>query len=316
MKISLLVCTLNEQKSIQERLINLCAMYVPENISFSIHVLDNGSTDETCALAKKFSDQHGAQIHVHVLGAIGKCAALFWAFEHFNSDYYLLTDANTIFCRDVLKIFASSFAEHPNSGVFIGNTRSVTSSENGANFLSQMNVKLPSRMRLEERYGIFTGANGACYGVSCNAVKGIWKFPAVRNDDFIISVYAVSRSSACYMTDAKAYEVENLSYWQLFFQKYRDALGHYQAIRWIQRSCGHTTKGQWAVFFRLIYWLFPGVVVAISVIQFGPIAIGFIILLSQFISTIRRSTLRLLALYIGFVVGLIRPPPVSWITNR
>lgn len=316
MKINLLVCTLNEAANIHARLKNLRALQVPLGVDFSIHVLDNGSTDETCVLAKAASYTLGYPIFLHMLGPVGKCAALFWAFEHLHADYYLLTDANTVFEHDVLRVLCQSILEHPRCGVFVGNTRSVCREVQGAEFVAQGNAALPYRMRLEQRLGIFTGANGGCYAVAHHVIDGIWTAPSIRNDDFAISVYAASRGSVCYMSDARAYEVEDLSLTQAFHQKYRDALGHHQAIRWLLDYCGDTAVRRKAVVFRLCYWSLPLLLSFLACLALGLLATGVAALLLQVFPRLRRVTIRTIALYFGYFSGYLNPPPVRWSTAR
>ena len=316
MKIHLLVCTLNEATNIQARLNNLRAMQLPVGVNFSIHVLDNGSGDETCVLAKAASSTPGYPIFLHVLGPIGKCAALFWAFEHLKADYYLLTDANTVFERDVLRVLCQAILEHPLCGVFVGNTRSVRNKVQGAEFAVRGNAALPSRMRLEQRLKVFTGAHGGCYAVARHVINGIWTAPSIRNDDFAISVYAATRGSVCYLSDARAYEVEDLTLTQVFHQKYRDALGHHQAVRWLLDYCGDTAVSRKAVIFRLCYWSFPLLLAFLAVLALGPLASAIAALLLQMIPRVRRVTIRTIALYLGYFFGYLNPPSARWTTSR
>jgi cellulose synthase/poly-beta-1,6-N-acetylglucosamine synthase-like glycosyltransferase len=316
MKIQLLVCTLNEAANIQARLRNLRAMQVPEGFDFSIHVLDNGSKDQTCVLSKAVSTEPGSKIFIHELEPIGKCAALFWGFEHLKADYYLLTDANTVFERNILSVLCQSILEHPLCGVFVGNTRSVHSEKEGEEFLARGNASLPSRMRLEQQLRIFTGANGGCYAVASHAIDGIWTTPSIRNDDFAISVYAATRGTVCYLREVKAYEVENLNLIQAFQQKYRDALGHHQAVHWLLDHCGDKAVGRKAVFLRLCYWCFPLMLALLVLITLGPFVSAISALLLQLIPRMHRATIRTIALYLGFFFGYRNPPSVRWETTR
>jgi len=316
MKISVLVCTLNEAVNIQARLKNLRALQVPQGVDFSIHVLDNGSSDETCMLAKAASASLGYPIFLHVLGPIGKCAALFWAFEHLQADYYLLTDANTVFEHNVLRVLCHSILQHPCCGVFVGNTRSVGSDAQGAEFVASGNAVLPPRMRLEQRIRVFTGANGGCYAVARSAIEGIWTAPSIRNDDFAISVFAATRGTVCYLSHARAYEVEDLTHIQAFRQKYRDALGHHQAIRWLSDYGGNNSVRRKAVFFRLCYWSLPLLFALLACLTLGPLASAISVLILQAIPRIRRVTIRTFALYFGFFFGYLNPPSVRWSTSR
>lgn len=316
MKIHLLVCTLNEAENIQARLKNLRDLQVPVGVDFSIHVLDNGSSDQTCLLVKEASSKSGYPIFLHVLGPIGKCAALFWAFEHLKADYYLLTDANTIFKNDVLGVLHQSILKNPSCGVFVGNTRSVRSVTEGAEFVARGNSALPFRMRLEQRLGVFTGANGGCYAIALHVIDGIWMAPAIRNDDFAISVYAAARGPVCYVSCAKAYEVEDLTLIQTFHQKYRDALGHHQAVRWLLDYCDDAAVRRKAVVFRLCYWSFPLFLALLSCLAVGPSTTAISALLLQVIPRVRRITIRTIALYLGYFFGYLNPPSVRWSTAR
>ncbi len=316
MKILVLVCTLNEAVNIQARLKNLCALEVPQGVDYSIHVLDNGSSDETCMLAKAASVTLEYPIFLHVLGPIGKCAALFWAFEHLHADYYLLTDANTVFEHNVLRVLWQSILQHPRSCVFVGNTRSVRSDAHGVEFVVRENAVLPSRMRLEQRLRVFTGANGGCYAVAHRAIDGIWTAPSIRNDDFAISVYAAARGTVCYMSHARAYEVEDLTLIQTFRQKYRDALGHHQAIRWLSGYCANTSMRRKAIFFRLCYWSLPLFFVLFACLTLGPLSSVTSALIMQVIPRMRRVTIRTVALYVGYFFGYLNPPSVRWSTSR
>jgi cellulose synthase/poly-beta-1,6-N-acetylglucosamine synthase-like glycosyltransferase len=316
MKIQLLVCTLNEAANIQARVKNLRAMQLPEGFDFSIHVLDNGSSDETCVLSKAASSKPGYPIFIHQLGPIGKCAALFWAFEHLKADYYLMTDANTVFAHDILRLLCQSILENPRGGVFVGNTRSVRSEIQGEEFLAQENTALPSRMRLEQRLRVFTGANGGCYAVARHVIEGISKAPSIRNDDFAITVYAATRGSVCYLSEAKAYEVENLTLTKTFNQKYRDALGHHQAVLWLLDYCGDKSASRKAVVFRLFYWCFPLMLALLACLALGPLVSAISALLLQIIPQVRRVSIRIIALYLGYFFGYLNPPSVRWETAR
>ena len=316
MNISVLVCTLNEAVNIEARLKNLRALHVPVDVDISIHVLDNGSSDETCVLAKAIGSTPGSPIFLHVLGPIGKCAALFWAFEHLHAEYYLLTDANTVFERNVLTVLFQAIKVHPSCGVFVGNTRSVHSEVQGVEFVERKKASLPTRMRMEQRLRVFTGANGACFAVGRHVIDGIWSAPPIRNDDFAITVYAASHGSVCYLSEARAYEVEDLTLTQAFHQKYRDALGHHQAIRWLLDYCGDTAVGRKAVVFRLCYWSFPLLLALFAFLAFGLLVSGVIILILQVFPRLRQVTVRIIALYFGCFFGYLNPPPVRWTTER
>lgn len=314
MKIAVLVCTLNEEQNIHSRLANLNALSVPEGVELEINVLDNGSIDRTCDIAAAMASESVYPVRIHEFGPIGKCGALFRAFSLLSADYYVLTDANTIFAPTVISSVSSAIQSHPESGVFVGNFRSVKTAENGATFFSGAQ-KMPLRMRMEHTLGVFTGANGGCYCVRADLVSKLGTVCPVRNDDFFISVCAASFSSARSLPNMRAFEVEDLTASQAYQQKFRDALGHYQAIKAI---LAHARNGHaWlAVLLRLFYWLVPLLVLMGLVGVCGPViaAVGSVFLFLM--PKTRRTVVRTIALYAGFVTGVVRPPTVAWETRR
>lgn len=313
MKISILVCTLNEESNIERRILNLLELRIPRHVILDIHVLDNGSTDNTYKIAEKFTNLSGVRVCAHKLGGIGKCSALFWAYENLSSDYYIMTDANTVFNSSGIIEIIGSIRKNKKSTLHIGNFRSVTSAEAGEFFFAQMQG-MSSRHGIEGYMNFTSGANGACYCIKSEAIDGIWKYPAVRNDDFVISVYAANSGSVSSVPNAKAYEVENLTAREAFHQKYRDALGHYQAVIWLLRY-SLDFKVLISVLFRLFYWSIPGGVALLLFFLLGWPSL-LLLLAFVFIGRVRTLLIRTAALYAGFLVGIIKPPSSSWRTKR
>jgi glycosyltransferase involved in cell wall biosynthesis len=298
--------------NISSRISNLKSLILPNFAQFDIHVLDNGSTDKTCA--KVLSFQGNENIFLHQLDPVGKCGALFWAFENIPSDYYLLTDANTIFeARAIINLFMG-IESNPNKGVYVGNFRSVRSKEQ-ADLFFLAPEKMSTRIKLENILGIFTGANGGCYCVSKKSIQNIWHTQAVRNDDFVISTYCASKQGVVIMDNVKACEIENLTYPEIFLQKYRDALGHYQAMRWILSNIDCTFTKVSVLLFRLFLWFSP-LFTLLYLLLFYPYLLLILISTFTLSSKVRRVGVRLFSLYAGFFIGIIKAPKPSWIPIR
>lgn len=315
MKIAVIVCTLNEELNIRDRLKNFLDLQLPTGLSVTFHVIDNGSIDGTQAIVREFYIAYSEQIILHIVGPVGKCAALFWGFDNLCADYFILSDANTVFKQDVIFHFYNAIENNPNAGLFVGNIRSVSSSNDGLVFF-QSKSKMQQRVLIEEALGAFSGANGGCYCVSKAAIEGITKFHPVRNDDFVISIYAGTRSCVRWVPSAQAYEIDRLSIRDVFWQKYRDALGHYQAIQWITRYVRPSTKAWTSVLMRLTYWLSPLVLMMLAY-SLLSLDIFFALLSITFIPDQSRNIwIRLFALYLGFIKGVLAPPTVSWATRR
>lgn len=314
LKISILVCTLNEEKNIRNRLLNLKNLKLPNKLLLDIHVLDNNSKDMTLDIAGDISKKDPDQISIHNLGAIGKCGSLFWAFKNLKADYFLLTDANTLFSVNILEELLGQIYKLPEASVFVGNFRTFSKYSDGLKFIGFVQ-KMAGRLRLEKVLKVFTGANGGCYCVKSSALESIWNCKALRNDDFAISMYAYTNGSVVYLPNAKAYEIEDLGLLDLFHQKYRDALGHPQAIYWIIKN-SFSVKSLVAVFFRMLYWVAPGLLFLYLLIFFGLYFIApltFAIIINTYL---RKTIIKVIALYFGFIIGCLAAPPVSWIPIR
>jgi glycosyltransferase involved in cell wall biosynthesis len=312
LKVSVLICTLNEELNIFDRISNLKSLILPNFVQFEIHVLDNGSTDKTCARVLSFPSNEN--IFLHQLDPIGKCGALFWAFENIPSDYYLLTDANTIFEASAIVNLVMGIKLNPNKGVYVGNFRSVRSKDQGDLFFLGLQ-KMPLRIAIENFLGIFTGANGGCYCVSKNSIKNIWHTQAVRNDDFIISVYCASKQGVVFLENVKACEIENLTNSEIFKQKYRDALGHYQAMRWIYSNIECIFSRITILLFRFFLWFTP-LLILLYLLLFHPYLLLIAISISSLSAKTRRIVLRLFSLYAGFFIGILKSPKTSWTPIR
>lgn len=315
MHLSVLICTLNESKNIELRLENIKSLFVPKNTEITVHVLDNGSTDNTIEIVEEVAKNSKIKIHSYDLGPIGKCGALFWGLNNINSDVYIMTDANTIMSVESLDALVTCIKSAPDCDLFVGNTRSTGSQTAGEKFLLDANAELPYRMKLEKRLKVFSGANGACYAVSRRSVEGIALCAPVRNDDFVISSYAYSQGRVKWLPKFKAFEVENMAPRNRYKQKYRDALGHFQALKWIAKNVRPVGKAYYIITCRLLYWTTP--VAALNIILFflGPKSLA-LLGMSLLNRRIRDSAIRCAALYVGGVVGIFRQPSVSWETAR
>lgn len=312
MIVSILICTLNEEANIRLRIENLNALLPASNeVMLRLFVLDNGSTDKTVEIAEGLVLGSNYELSVISLPPIGKCGSLFWAFENIDCDYFILTDANTFFANDVAVKFFSNFRDHPLSTTFIGNFKSFRSFEEGLCFLESTAVRFSFRLLIESSIGKFSGANGACYAVSKGSVSHINNLPAVRNDDFIISIFSTSKRDVIFDQSIKAFEVEDLDFYQTFKHKFRDSLGHYQGLQWL---FVHHDSWFFPIFFRLFFWFAPILFTLVALVFFPPF---FLLLASaMLVSKFRLLAARTLGLCLGFFVGVVKQPSVSWNVDR
>ena len=302
--IAVLIATKNEESTILSRLNNIQKCYVPEGFSLNVAILDNGSSDATIEVVQKFSFNSNLQVFVHELPPIGKCGALFWAFENIKADYFLMTDANTVvtdFCHEIISIKSPI--------VWVGNGLGFPYGSDVSHLDKQFLGALQERHRIESNLNLFSGANGGCYGLSSALVAGISELNPTRNDDFIISVFAASKGKVAYARNSYAYEFYSDKLLDLFKNKFRDSVGHANAIFWIIANVRPLTFAIKVILSRLVFWLSPAALGLVC------LYINFYIFLALTIVVfvVRRSLfIKYLALIGGLSFGLFKKAPVAW----
>ena len=120
--VSIIVPTYNEEKVIEKRMENLLDLDYPEN-NYEIIVVDSGSIDKTKEILKKFIEKNnhfniGLKL-VEENERKGKASAINFGKEYANGDIVLITDANSIFNKNVLKEMMPHFKD-PNVGAVGG----------------------------------------------------------------------------------------------------------------------------------------------------------------------------------------------------
>lgn len=314
MKLAVLVATRDEEHCIGRRISNIEACSVPQGWSVSVQVLDNGSSDRTREIVSGHSPTVQTQVVLHDLGPIGKCAALYHGFEHVEADLFVMSDANTLFAPDTLAAFIAAQAENPEAGVFVGNIRNTRTAAQGEAFLAS-DAALPMRPRVEQKLGAFSGANGGCYAVRASAIAGIWMTAPVRNDDFVISVYAAARGSVIFVAGARAYETEDDQLPHAFSRKYRDALGHHRALVWIARNVP-LPAALLALAVRLTLWFVIPLSAVLVLIMLPQIIALVIVAAAMLLRRTRLLIARTVALYAGYLAGAFGKPPLHWQPTR
>ncbi len=313
-KISILICTLNEEKAITERIKNILSLENNNNAHIEAIILDNNSTDRTKEIVNEFASMNDKIKYINT-GSIGKCGSLYFAFEQVVTDYFLLTDANVYFKKNTINTLIKSITSSNFPDLIIGNTRIYSSFVQGINFFNS-SLNFPIRFAIEKFFKFSSGANGACYALRSSSIDGITKYRTTRNDDFVISVYASKSNKICFNKDLMAFELEELEMQPVFQRKYRDALGHADALKWLLGNRDHFPKFFKAVFFRLFYWTIPSLFI-LFILFFMPLNYFLIIfVLTIAFQKTRELIIKILALYLGLFKGIFFTPKTSWDTKR
>lgn len=121
--VSIIIPALNEEKVIEKRIDNLLQLDYP-NEKYEIIVVDDGSTDNTYQIVEELVKKHetNSEPHLKLVKAMerkGKASAINLGKQHAQGDIMLVTDANSLFNRNVLKEMMPHF-ENPNIGAVGG----------------------------------------------------------------------------------------------------------------------------------------------------------------------------------------------------
>ena len=309
-KFAVILCTLNEEKTIENRINNLLETKIPANSVLDIYIFDNHSTDQTRKIIEE-SVEYKKKVFLFDTGRTGKCNSIFTATNILmeSYDYFILTDANTTTKTDFLEILHAKILEDCSYDLFVCNMRHVKMDRDGIEYFASSNNRLSVRHRIEERLGKSSGANGGLYMVSAVSMQNIVNLDRVRNDDFIISCYAQRNGKTAWCAAAKAFETE-YSDKNLFRAKFRDARGHMQALAWLFRNI----ESKWTYYFvcmRLFFWFTP-LIFFILILLAYPSSV-FLFLTLMFVSgRIRILTVKFLALHLGIVSSAIFNTPSQW----
>lgn len=309
-KFAVILCTLNEETTIQNRIDNLLDTKVPASSILDVYVFDNHSEDQTRKIIEDHP-QYKKNLHLFDTGRTGKCNSIFFAMSMLGSqyDYFILTDANTTTKADFLERLYEKILEDCNYDLFVCSMQHVKTNEDGFELFESSNHKLSLRHRIEEKLGKSSGANGGLYMVSSRSMLGIADLEPVMNDDFVISCYAQRSGRTVWCASARAFEMEYSSK-NLFQAKLRDARGHFQALAWLFRNLG----SKWTYYYagiRLFFWFTPLVFYIVAIFACLSSVILYLALVCAS-ARVRVFTVKLVALHLGMLMSLIFRAPKQW----
>ncbi len=119
--VSIIIPALNEEKLIKKRIDNLLQLDYPRD-KYEIIVVDDGSSDNTYKIVERMLKKHktNSEPYLKLIKAgerKGKAAAINLGKQHAQGDIILVTDANSLFSRNVLKEMMPYFYDHDIGGV-------------------------------------------------------------------------------------------------------------------------------------------------------------------------------------------------------
>jgi cellulose synthase/poly-beta-1,6-N-acetylglucosamine synthase-like glycosyltransferase len=253
-RVSLLVAAYNEEGDITKRIDNALSLDYPREL-LEIVIASDGSTDSTCASARKYADQ--GVILFDYPQREGKPAVLNKTVSQLRGDIVFFSDANTLTDADAVKKLVRWFAD-PKVGAVCGKLVLVDATT-GKNVDSAYWKYENFLKKHESKLGALLGSNGAIY-----ALRREW-YPDIPDntivDDFVIPLRTkvVKQCKIIYETEAIAYEVSPSDIGTEFRRRARIGAGGFQAIGLLNELLmpryGWTTFSFWN--HKILRWVCP-----------------------------------------------------------
>jgi len=111
--VSILVPAYNEEKNIQARINNLIELDYDKDF-YEIIIVESGSSDNTFSVVQKYISEHIDNPQIKIVREIerkGKASAINFGKTYAKGDIILVTDANAVFDKNVLKFMMPHFED-------------------------------------------------------------------------------------------------------------------------------------------------------------------------------------------------------------
>jgi len=306
-KISIIIPTYNEAKIIREKINNTLHFMagIKRVADCNFIIVDNGSTDETVAIAENFPD-----VKIIKLGRVGKFEALRTASKCNDSDWVMLSDANTMITDFNVDQLAQLFKNNEISLLY-GKVKRGGHSVNPR--LGE--VKSSSRLRLDEMIGLSSGAYGALYFIRQDSFISCFRNETIQNDDLFIAVMV--HNSNPKIAQIIVEEVEDIGFKSELKRKMRDSRGHWKCFSALAKFAPRKNF-YYALAVRGSIW--SGIIL-LEILLLYFILNYFIlsVLLLTVIALTEKGGIylgRCLGFTLGFFDGIFRKPVKTWDTDR
>jgi cellulose synthase/poly-beta-1,6-N-acetylglucosamine synthase-like glycosyltransferase len=197
---SMIIAAHNEAANIGVKLDNTLALdYPPEQLE--IIIASDGSTDDTAAIVRRFSDRG---VRLLDLSRQGKAAALNAAVAAASGDILVFSDANSMYDPGAIRALARPFTD-PSVGGVAGNqvyrATTAATAPGGEQIYWDFDRKLK---RSQSQTGNAISATGAIYAIRRTLFQPV---PSDVTDDFAISTAVIAQGyRLVFAPDAIAYE--------------------------------------------------------------------------------------------------------------
>jgi cellulose synthase/poly-beta-1,6-N-acetylglucosamine synthase-like glycosyltransferase len=252
--VALVICAFNEQNVIRAKVENCLALDYPDD-KLRIVVVSDGSTDATASIVREYAAA-GVEL-VDQQTRRGKITNLNEVVPRLESDIVVLSDANVMYHKDVLRNLTAPFRDQE-VGCVSGKVVLVKTADalNSAT-ASYYSVEWSLQERASEVYAM-PGADGAMYALRRKLFRSCPNDTVI--EDFVIPMSIVRQGKrVVFAPDAIGWEQGPASLAEEFRRKVRIAAGAAQALTRGNGWPGKAPAQFWFLFVshKLLRWLSP-----------------------------------------------------------
>nr|WP_208586223.1 glycosyltransferase family 2 protein [Gracilibacillus suaedae] len=203
--VTIMVVAHNEEDVIKDKLQNIINLDYPKH-KIKYLISSDNSTDKTNEIVEEFIKQHpNENVYLHkVKNRLGKTNAQNEAQKLVNTEFLVMTDANSILeknaIRELMASFTSDDISYVTGKLIISNEKSGSVSNSEAGY---WNKDLEIR-EIESKIQTITAGNGALY--ACRNSEYVDFEPIKSHDSNMPRYYALKRKRAISNHEAIAYE--------------------------------------------------------------------------------------------------------------
>lgn len=155
--VDFLIAAYNEDRDIEEKLLNTLALDYPKD-KLRIVVVSDGSTDRTDDIVRSYREQ-GVELF-RVEGRKGKTEARNQAVEKMESEIIVFSDATTVYKKDAIKKLVQNFND-PSVGQVSGNLKYIDFEKSGTGLATKIYWQYETMIKENQtRIKTLTGAIG------------------------------------------------------------------------------------------------------------------------------------------------------------
>ena len=249
--VSIIVAAFNEEKNIEERILNLLKLDYPKD-KFEIMIGSDGSTDGTVKISQRYCDK--GVVVLDFKDNRGRSTVHNECVAKAKGDVIVFTDAETVFENDFLGKVARNYADE-RVGSVVGSLSYISKNEyekaEGFYFRFERSLR-----NMESKLGMLFSGTGACFSIRKKLYR---ELKPTEDIDFILPIDCIKEGYlVCIEPEAIAYDVPPGNVKGVYIARSRQVA---KALSGILGVCGfafwfrHPVVGWGIISHRIMKWL-------------------------------------------------------------